>query len=83
MLFGALLRNFLLRRMLDRLHQWRYRHRLRRQGDDDVKAMLKAHPEIDDSRTLIVNFNKFAPSSLDFFVYTFTHNTNWVHCCTT
>jgi MscS family membrane protein len=27
---------------------------------------------------LIVNFNKFGPSSLDFFVYTFTHTTNWV-----
>ncbi|MGD8908527.1 MAG: mechanosensitive ion channel family protein [Chromatiales bacterium] len=45
---------------------------------DDVKRMLKEHPEIDDSQTLIVNFNSFAPSSLDFFVYTFTHTTNWV-----
>ncbi|MEJ2592157.1 MAG: mechanosensitive ion channel family protein [Candidatus Thiodiazotropha sp.] len=45
---------------------------------DDVKAMLKAHPEIDDGQTLIVNFNQFGPSSLDFFVYTFTHTTNWV-----
>lgn len=43
-----------------------------------VKAMLIAHPEIDDSQTLIVNFNSFAPSSLDFFIYTFTHTTNWV-----
>ncbi|HEA26065.1 MAG TPA: mechanosensitive ion channel family protein, partial [Ectothiorhodospiraceae bacterium] len=31
------------------------------------------------SQTLIVNFNQFAPSSLDFFVYTFTKTTNWVH----
>ncbi|MEJ2452747.1 MAG: mechanosensitive ion channel family protein [Candidatus Thiodiazotropha sp.] len=45
---------------------------------DEVKRMLIEHPEIDDSQTLIVNFNKFAPSSLDFFVYTFTHTTNWV-----
>jgi MscS family membrane protein len=45
---------------------------------DDVKQMLKDHPEIDNSQTLIVNFNQFAPSSLDFFVYTFTHTTNWV-----
>ncbi len=45
---------------------------------DDVKRMLIAHPEIDDGQTLIVNFNKFAASSLDFFVYTFTHTTNWV-----
>jgi MscS family membrane protein len=46
---------------------------------EDVKRMLKEHREIDDSQTLIVNFNKFGPSSLDFFVYTFTHTTNWVH----
>ena len=43
-----------------------------------VKTMLKAHPEIDDTQTLIVNFDSFAPSSLDFFIYTFTHTTNWV-----
>ena len=46
---------------------------------EQVKTMLVAHPEIDDSQTLIVNFNQFAPSSLDFFIYTFTHTTNWVH----
>ena len=45
---------------------------------EDVIKMLKEHPEIDDSQTLIVNFNTFAASSLDFFVYTFTHTTNWV-----
>ncbi len=44
----------------------------------DVKAMLKAHPEIDTSQTMIVNFNSFAPSSVDFFVYTFTKTTDWV-----
>lgn len=44
----------------------------------DVKQMLKQHPEIDESQTLIVNFNSFAPSSLDFFIYTFTHTTDWV-----
>jgi MscS family membrane protein len=27
---------------------------------------------------MIVNFNAFAPSSLDFFVYTFTKTTNWI-----
>lgn len=46
---------------------------------DDVKAMLLAHHEIDTSQTMIVNFNSFAPSSLDFFVYTFTKTTNWIH----
>lgn len=45
---------------------------------DAVKAMLREHPEIDDSQTLMVNFNSFASSSVDFFIYTFTHTTNWV-----
>ena len=43
----------------------------------EVKAMLEQHPEIDTSLTLMVNFNSFATSSLDFFVYTFTKTTNW------
>lgn len=45
---------------------------------EQVKAMLKSHPEIDTSQTLIVNFNAFNSSSVDFFVYTFTKTTNWV-----
>jgi MscS family membrane protein len=45
----------------------------------DVKAMLQAHPEIDTSATLIVNFNQFGASSLDFFIYTFTRTVEWVH----
>lgn len=44
----------------------------------EVKAMLKAHPAIDAQQTLIVNFDSLAPSSLDFFIYTFTKTTNWV-----
>ena len=44
----------------------------------DVRAMLEAHPEIDTDQTLIVNFNAFAASSIDFFVYTFTRTTQWV-----
>ncbi len=43
-----------------------------------VKAMLREHPEIDNNQTLIVNFNQFGPSSLDFFIYTFTKTTNWI-----
>ncbi len=43
-----------------------------------VKEMLEGHPEIDTNNTLMVNFNSFAPSSLDFFIYTFTKTTNWV-----
>ncbi len=45
---------------------------------DDVKQMLLGHDEIDDSQTLMVNFNSFGPSSLDFFIYTFTHTTEWI-----
>ena len=44
----------------------------------DVKDMLLNHPDIDTTQTMIVNFNKFASSSLDFFVYTFTKTTNWI-----
>ena len=42
-----------------------------------VEHMLRAHPEIDTAQTLMVNFTTFAPSSLDFFVYTFTKTTDW------
>lgn len=45
----------------------------------DVKAMLLAHDDIDTTQTMIVNFNSFAASSLDFFIYTFTRTTNWIH----
>ncbi|HVK93696.1 MAG TPA: mechanosensitive ion channel family protein [Noviherbaspirillum sp.] len=44
---------------------------------EDVRKMLMTHPEIDQSQTTIVNFNQFAPSSLDFFIYTFTRTTLW------
>jgi MscS family membrane protein len=44
----------------------------------DVKTMLREHEEIDQGQTLIVNFNAFAPSSLDFFIYTFTKTPNWI-----
>ena len=43
-----------------------------------VRTMLEQHPEIDLSRTLIVNFVSFGASSLDFFVYAFTKTTVWV-----
>lgn len=43
----------------------------------DVESMLRQHPEIDTSHTLMVNFVSFAPSSIDFFVYTFTKTTVW------
>ncbi|KZX75216.1 mechanosensitive ion channel protein MscS [Oleiphilus sp. HI0009] len=43
-----------------------------------VKAMLKKHPDIDTKQTLIVNFDSFGASSLDFFIYTFTKTTDWI-----
>ena len=43
-----------------------------------VKAMLRAHPDIDQEQTMIVNFNAFGPSSLDFFIYTFTKTVEWI-----
>jgi MscS family membrane protein len=45
---------------------------------NEVKEMLRTHPDIDTGQTLIVNFNRFNDSSLDFFVYTFTKTTDWV-----
>ncbi len=45
----------------------------------DVKQMLIDDENIEtDRRTLIVNFNSFNASSVDFFVYTFTKTVNWV-----
>jgi MscS family membrane protein len=44
----------------------------------DVKKMLQEHPEIDTNQTMIVNFNAYGASSLNFFIYTFTKTTVWV-----
>ena len=44
----------------------------------DIKQMLLAHPGVDSSQTLIVNFNQFAASSLDIMVYGFTKTVAWV-----
>lgn len=43
----------------------------------DTKNMLLAHEAIDQSQTLMVNFNAYSESSLDFFIYCFTQTTNW------
>ncbi|MFP6811634.1 MAG: mechanosensitive ion channel family protein [Pseudohongiellaceae bacterium] len=45
---------------------------------EDVKTMLRTHKEIDTKQTLICNLNSYAPSSLDFFIYTFTKTTDWI-----
>jgi MscS family membrane protein len=44
---------------------------------EDIRQMLIEHEDIDNNQTLMVNFNSFGPSSLDFFIYTFTHTTVW------
>lgn len=44
----------------------------------EVREMLINHEEIDTKQTLMVNFNLFNDSSLDFFIYTFTKTTNWI-----
>lgn len=43
----------------------------------EVKQMLIDHEAIDETMTLMVNFNAFGASSLDFFIYCFTHTTVW------
>ena len=43
----------------------------------EVKAMLNQHSEIDNGKTLMVNFVSLGPSSLDFFIYCFTETTDW------
>ena len=45
---------------------------------NDVKSMLMSHDDIDTTQTMIVNFNAYAESSLDFFIYTFTKTKNWI-----
>jgi MscS family membrane protein len=45
---------------------------------DEVRDLLAHHEDLDPQCTLIVNFNEFGASSLNFFVYAFTRTTNWV-----
>ena len=44
----------------------------------DVQQMLLQHPEIDTTQTCFVNLVEFAPSGLEFLIYTFTKTTDWV-----
>jgi MscS family membrane protein len=43
----------------------------------DTRTYLSESPLIDQSRILMVNFNEFGASSLDFFVYCFTRTVVW------
>jgi MscS family membrane protein len=46
---------------------------------DDVKSMLKNHPEIDKEQAVIVAFDQFADSSLNILIQTFSKATEQVH----
>ena len=43
----------------------------------DIREYLRTSPLIDQSRTLMVNFNQFGASSLDCFIYCFTRTVVW------
>ncbi len=45
---------------------------------NDIEKMLRNHPEIDTHQTLMVKLFQFGPSSLNFFIYTYTKTTKWV-----
>lgn len=42
-----------------------------------IREMLQQHPDIDQNRTLMVYFDTFAESSLNFFIYAFTRSRDW------
>ncbi|NND57299.1 MAG: mechanosensitive ion channel family protein, partial [Xanthomonadales bacterium] len=44
---------------------------------NEVREMLVQHPEIDEKQTLMVHFDAFGESSVDFFIYCMTHTVNW------
>ena len=44
---------------------------------DEVREMLRNHPAIDITRTLMVNLDTYTEFSVNFFVYTFTKTTDW------
>ncbi len=44
----------------------------------DVQAMIEQHEDIDHKQVIIVNFNEFDASSLNFFIYCLTKTTNWI-----
>lgn len=43
----------------------------------DIREYLHNSPDIDTTRTLMVNFDQFGASSLDFFIYCFTRTVVW------
>ncbi len=43
----------------------------------DIKSLLQSHEGISQKDSLMVNFDSFGDSSLNIFIYTFTHTANW------
>ena len=43
----------------------------------EIREYLTGSDDIDKAHILMVNFNQFGASSLDFFIYCFTHTTVW------
>ena len=43
----------------------------------ETRRLLESHPGIDQEQTIMVNFNAFGASSLDFFIYCLTKTTDW------
>jgi len=39
--------------------------------------MIEHHEDLDTEQIFMVNFNQFGPSSLDFFIYTYTKTVDW------
>ncbi len=44
---------------------------------NEVKLMLENHKDIDNSQTILVSFNAFNDSSVDFFVRAYTNSVGW------
>ncbi len=44
---------------------------------EKLREMLKTHHDIDTTQILMVHLDEFGPSSLNFFIYTFTKTTDW------
>ena len=43
----------------------------------DVRKLLGNHPSIDQQQIIMVNFDRFGASSIDFFIYAMTRTTCW------
>ena len=44
---------------------------------NEVKLMLEDHKDIDNSQTILVSFNAFNDSSVDFFIRAYTNSVGW------